>query len=218
MSRQPAKAALNKKIRLLVYGYLPENERHSIIPMLSKEEKNLIKRKTHIKKEQSTIHFNLWNKKDKEYATNNKHGMCLAHEKKLEELFRKLNFSNKDHLLINFSANTWNRCTEHGPADELAQFLLELPDDFHDCKVSLIIDETGEGDSRFDLNMLMFQLSTYKPELVFKDVTLMGNQEVLNTRCAEAIDILFSKAVNVTLSNLTLKAVAWHKVPLEPRI
>ena len=71
---------------------------------------------------------------------------------------------------------------------------------------------------RFDLNMLMYQVSTYKPELIFHTVTLVGNHQILNTKFAEGIDILFSKTIHLALSNLKLKALAFHRIPIEARI
>lgn len=71
---------------------------------------------------------------------------------------------------------------------------------------------------RFDLNMLMYQISTYKPELVFRNVTLMGNYQILNNKFAEGIDILFSKTIHLALINLKLKALAFHRIPIKARI
>ena len=54
-----------------------------------------------------------------------------------------------------FNASTWNRCQEHGPADELREFILELPESFNDKKVSLCIEETGTNPC-FDLDTFVF--------------------------------------------------------------
>lgn len=76
-----------------------------------------------------------------------------------------------------FNASTWNRCLEHGPADELREFILELPESFNDKKISLCIEETGTNPC-FDLDTFVSRVNTHKPELVFKEVVLRGNFEV----------------------------------------
>ena len=61
--------------------------------------------------------------------------------------------------------------------------------------------------------MLMYKIAVYRPELVFREVTLKGNFDLQINNFAEGIDILFSKARCLKLSNMKLKAVAFHKVP-----
>lgn len=66
-----------------------------------------------------TLKINLWNNDDRNYAHTNKVGMCLAHDQKLEDYQSKTNFQDCN-IQINFCVSTWNRCKEHGPADELS--------------------------------------------------------------------------------------------------
>ena len=179
--------------------------------ILSKEERtahagllqNLVKN--------TILNVNIWNSKGQNYAQLNQLGKCLVHEDKLRKFLLKANLANRN-IFLEFSASEWDRCRDHGPAEELVQFLLELPQCYDDHKVSLTIDQTGEV-QRFDLNMLMYKIAVYRPELVFREVTLKGNFDQQSNSFAEGIDILFSKARRLSLNNLNVKAVAFHKVP-----
>ena len=94
--------------------------------------------------EKSTVlNVNIWNSKGLKYAQMNQLGKCLAHEDKLRQFLLKANLSNRN-IFLEFSASEWDRCRDHGPAEELAQFLLELPQCYDNHKVSLSIDQKGE--------------------------------------------------------------------------
>jgi len=88
--------------------------------------------------------------------------------------FHKESIKEASSIFVVFNASTWDRCHEHGPADELREFILELDDSFNDKKVSLCIDETGPNPC-FDLDTFVSRVFTHKPELVFKEVVLRGN-------------------------------------------
>ena len=59
----------------------------------------------------------------------------------------------------------------------------------------------------------MYQLAIYKPDFIFKEVSLKGNSKIQMGNYAEGIDILFSKARRVQLSDMNLKAIAFRHVP-----
>ena len=95
----------------------------------------------------------------------------MAHGHRLRSfLIKKANLSAANETIkVRFSATEWDRCREHGPAEELAQFLLELPSCCDDQKVSVKIVFDGDAAIRtFDLNLLMYKLAAYKPDFVFK--------------------------------------------------
>ena len=92
----------------------------------------------------------------------------------------------------------------------MAQFLLELPSFCDDQKVSVKIENSGDAAATsrpFDLNLLMYQLAAYKPDFVFKQVKLEGNFDAYMDRFAEGIDMLFTKASQLYLSNLKMRAL-----------
>ena len=74
---------------------------------------------------------------------NNKIGQCLAHGSRLDDFMKEV-ICFKSQISLRFNASTWHRCKEHGPADELREFVLELPDSFDDNKLSVCIEETAE--------------------------------------------------------------------------
>ena len=166
------------------------------------------------------MNINIWNSKNEKYAQLNQIGKCLAHEHKLRDFLKKVNLTLNKNIFLKFSANQWDRCREHGPAEELAQFLLELPSNCDDQKVSLKIEQTEGGvkKHRFDLNLLMYQLNAYKPDFIFNEVFLEGNFDMTTVRFAEGVDILFSKARRLYISNLKMKAISLHNVPKQTQL
>ena len=118
-------------------------------------------------------------------------------------------------ISLTFSAKAWQRCRKHTPSVELSQFLLALPDQCSDRKLSLKLDLTGLETSRFDLNTMMYELDRYKPDFTFKQVDIYGSADLTLTTVAEGLDTLFTKCQRLSVNNLSLKTVAFHKV-LQP--
>lgn len=182
-----------------VYKFLSAIELRNVTASLSKGERKAHETALHTFVKNPILNINIWNSKGVKYAQLNQVGKCLAHGRKLREFLAKANLTAKKEIYLEFSASQWDRCREHGPAEELAQFLLELPSSCDDRKVTLKIDNSGESAQQphgkaFDMNLLMHQLAIYKPDFVFKDVSLKGNSKTQLSNFAEAIDILFTKA------------------------
>ena len=64
----------------------------------------------------------------------------------------------------------------------------------------------------------MYQLATYKPDFVFKEVSLEGNSDEVTHRFAEGIDILFVMARRLHLSNLHMRAFSFHNFPRKTQL
>lgn len=164
-------------LRIHVYSYLSVAETKTKVALLSRREREVQVNLLRYLRKHQTLHIDTWNNRSRAYELHNRVGQCLAHGDRLAN-FKADGIQSASSIYLVFSVNTWQRCREHKPADELREFILELPDRFNDKRITLYIEEAGETSSRFDLDTFVSRINTHKPDLIFKEVVLRGNFSV----------------------------------------